>query len=70
MRRTTAIGWATSIALVLGSAAWLTAEERGLKQVLDDKQASDAWIYDDLDAGIKQSMKSGKPMLLSFVCVP
>ena len=70
MRRPAAMATAMTLALVLGSTAWLTAEERGLKQVLDDKQASDAWIYDDLDAGIKQSMKSGKPMLLSFVCVP
>lgn len=58
------------LVLGLGSASMLLAEERGLKQVLDDSLAADAWIYDDLEAGFKEAGKTGKPLLLAFVCVP
>ncbi len=56
--------------LILGSATGLWAKGRGLKDVLDDSLASEAWIYDDLAAGFKQAKKSGKPLLISFTCVP
>ncbi len=55
---------------ILGSTSMLLAKERGLKDVLDDSLASEAWIYDDLAAGFKQAKKSGKPLLISFTCVP
>ncbi len=36
---------------------------------LKDK-AADFWIYDDIDKGFAQSAETGKPLLVSFRCVP
>ncbi len=32
--------------------------------------AADFWIYDDIDAGYSRAAESGKPLLVSFRCVP
>ncbi len=32
--------------------------------------AADFWIYDDIDKGFAQSAETGKPLLVSFSCVP
>ena len=32
--------------------------------------AANFWIYDDVEAGYATAKKSGKPMLVSFRCVP
>lgn len=32
--------------------------------------AADFWIYDDLDRGFDVAEKTGKPLLVSFRCVP
>ena len=32
--------------------------------------AADFWIYDDIDAGTSRAAESGKPLLISFRCVP
>ena len=39
------------------------------RQRLKDK-AADFWIYDDIDKGYAQSAETGKPLLVSFRCVP
>ena len=44
-------------------------EGEALQKALNDK-AADFWIYDDLDAGYKAARESGKPLLVSFRCVP
>ena len=33
-------------------------------------QAAEFWLYEDLDAGYAAARKSGKPLLVSFRCVP
>lgn len=33
-------------------------------------QAAEFWIYDDIDAGYSLAADTGKPMLVSFRCVP
>lgn len=33
-------------------------------------RAADFWIYDDIDAGYAQAATTGKPLLVSFRCVP
>ena len=40
-----------------------------LRSSLEDT-AADFWIYDDLKAGEKLAKKEGKPLLISFRCVP
>jgi hypothetical protein len=40
-----------------------------LQKALHDK-AADFWIYDDLDQGYKTARQTGKPLLVSFRCVP
>ncbi len=32
--------------------------------------AADFWIYDDLPAAVTQAKASGRPLLVSFRCVP
>jgi len=32
--------------------------------------AEDFWIYDDLDEGYERAVETGKPLLVSFRCVP
>jgi hypothetical protein len=39
------------------------------RERLKDK-AADFWIYDDIDAGYAKASKTGKPLLVSFRCVP
>ncbi len=45
------------------------AQENLLRANLKD-QAADFWIYDDLKAGYARARKTGKPLLVSFRCVP
>jgi cytochrome oxidase Cu insertion factor (SCO1/SenC/PrrC family) len=61
----------TFFAASLGS---LAAQEQGLEgdslqKALADK-AADFWVYDDLAAATKLARASGKPLLVSFRCVP
>jgi len=41
-----------------------------LREALKDTELQGTWIYDDLDAGIAEAKKSGKPMLVVLRCVP
>jgi serine protease Do len=41
-----------------------------LREGLKDTELKGDWIYDDLDAGIAEAKKSGKPMLVVLRCVP
>ncbi|MBV8879655.1 MAG: PDZ domain-containing protein [Planctomycetaceae bacterium] len=41
-----------------------------LREALKDTELKGTWIYDDLDAGIAEARKSGKPMLVVLRCVP
>lgn len=62
--------WTLTLVGVLASSAALFAKDNTeLKDVLDDK-TSDLWIYEDIAAGYAASEKTGKPLLVSFRCVP
>ena len=59
-------------ALFSTCAASAFAGERDQK-VNDDKaslEASDLWIYNDLDKGFAQARETGKPLLVVYRCIP
>ena len=56
------------IALALLLAQDVTKEE--LRDGLRDEAPKGAWIYDDLDAGLAEAKKSGKPLFVLARCVP
>lgn len=41
-----------------------------LRETLKDTELQGSWIYDDLDAGLAEAKKTGKPMLVTLRCVP
>ncbi len=41
-----------------------------LRAFLNDDKVPEGWIYEDIDAGYAAAQKSGKPLLVSFRCVP
>ena len=61
---------------ILGIRCALVAQEaparlggEELKEALNDS-ASDFWIYDDLEKAYAEGERTGKPVLVSFRCVP
>ncbi len=46
-----------------------TQAENQIRKRLKD-QAADFWIYDDLKRRYEQAKTSGRPLLVSFRCVP
>ena len=69
----TRIGSLMLIPLLLASMVHLSAggedRETKLRAGLKDR-AADFWVYDNLEAGYAAARKSGKPLLVSFRCVP
>ena len=60
----------TTIMLVmLGAARGQGLEGLELQKALKD-EAAGFWIYDDIPEGLRAAEKSGKPLLVSFRCVP
>ncbi len=67
------------VAMVLSvwGVGWLLLNSDGMAQdrktkVLDDKKAIEEtglWTYNNLDQGIEQAQKSGKPLLVVFRCI-
>ena len=47
-----------------------TQDKDKLREALKDTDLVGTWIYDDLDAGIAEAKKSGKPLLVTLRCVP
>jgi len=41
-------------------------DKEKLRTGLKDTEIVGPWIYDDLDAGIAEAKKSGKPMMIVF----
>lgn len=67
-RRATAL----TLAALLATRALATGQEPQigmLQQLLEDPAAS-FWVYDDLERGEVMARDSGKPLLVSFRCVP
>jgi len=55
----------------LVSFALLGPQDRDkLREGLKDTELRGAWIYDDLDAGVAEAKKTGKPLLVVLRCVP
>jgi hypothetical protein len=55
-------------AVLLLSAQEVTQAE--LREGLRDDALEGAWVYGDLDAGLAEARKSGKPVLVLARCVP
>ncbi len=65
-----------TLGVMLGISGALVAQEEStrlegdeLKKALNDR-ADDLWIYDDLKKAYAEGEQSGKPVLVSFRCVP
>ena len=41
-------------------------DKEKLRTGLKDTEIVGTWIYDDLDAGVAEAKKSGKPMMIVF----
>ena len=41
-------------------------DKEKLRTALKDTELVGNWIYDDLDAGVAEAKKSGKPMMIVF----
>lgn len=67
----------TLVGMMLCLASTLPAQEEEparlggdeLKKALNDS-AADFWIYDDLEKAYSEGKRTGKPVLVSFRCVP
>lgn len=49
-----------------------SGDDEALKKRLNDLNAEEAnhWIYNDIPAGFKEANRTGKPLLITFRCVP
>ncbi len=54
---------------VLGTARGQGLEGLELQKALKD-EAAGFWIYDDIAEGFRVAEKTGKPLIISFRCVP
>ncbi len=59
-----------TLVLVLFAATAVVAKDSPLKEALQDDLVTGDWIYEDMAAGYAQAEKTGKPLLVSFRCVP
>jgi len=41
-----------------------------LRAALGDTAPAGAWIYDDLEAGVAEAARTGKPLMVVLRCVP
>jgi hypothetical protein len=57
-------------AAILWLALCSPQDKEKLREGLKDTELKGAWIYDDLDAGLAEAKKSGKPLLVVLRCVP
>lgn len=48
----------------------LPQDKEKVREGLKDTDLVGTWIYDDLDAGLAEAKKSGKPMMVVLRCVP
>ena len=57
--------------LIVGLAFLAAPQDKEkIKEGLKDTELVGTWIYDDLDAGLAEAKKSGKPMMVVLRCVP
>jgi len=70
MKQGLCMTWSALFFLALAGA--IPAQElkgKSLRRALKDKAAG-FWVYNDIQAGYDQARKKGKPLLVSFRCVP
>lgn len=51
-------------------AAEVPQDKAKLREALKDTELQGSWIYDDLNAGLAEAKKSGKPLMVVLRCVP
>jgi hypothetical protein len=44
--------------------------QNDLRKNLKDTNVAEHWIYDDITAGFAEAKATGKPLLVTFRCVP
>jgi serine protease Do len=67
------IRWACVLMLLLYALVDRRAQdepETDVKGVLKDTDVADFWVYDNLESGIQQARRTGKPLLVTIRCVP
>jgi serine protease Do len=47
-----------------------TSDKEKLREAMGDNALVGTWIYDDLDAGVAEARRSGKPLMVVLRCVP
>lgn len=62
--------WPLAAVALLAVAPLHADDGQALKELLQDHALQGDWIYDDVEAGLLAASKSGKPLLISFRCVP
>lgn len=58
----------TAVALMLAAAS--LGAERTLQEILKDTAIGAHWIYDDFTKAVTQAKATGRPLLVTFRCVP
>ena len=63
---------AAGAVVVVAHVAPLAADENRLREVISDRNAelSDLWIYNDLASAFAEARRSGRPLFVTFRCVP
>ena len=61
------IGFALCAVAALPPAA---QAQNDLQKNLKDTNVADHWIYDDIGKGFAEARATGKPLLVTFRCVP
>ena len=60
----------TAAAILVFAGVLGAKDDVRLKDALQDDLVSADWIYDDIERGNTLARKTGKPLLVSFRCVP
>lgn len=65
--------WLLMIALLTGALTTETSAQTREEKVLSDREhvlAEGFWLYNDLNAGVREARRSGKPLLVTLRCIP
>ena len=59
-----------ALALLMATSTGCSQDPQALRKKIGDVEPVGEWNYDDLEQGVRQAKKSGKPLFLVFRCVP
>ena len=48
----------------------MSGDKEKLREAMGDHALVGTWIYDDLDAGVAEARRSGRPLMVVLRCVP